>query len=307
MSALGPCRGVNANKPAWLFQMEREDATSGSGVGLDHDAVGERTNRGGWGGSLGGGVVDDAYNDGRYAGGTPTPTAAARSGISSAVSWGGGGAEDRTPPTSTGGEGGGVATTAGGTSVVGPWSSDRLIPSSAVYFWSYKEERDWVDDRRRARRSRRTKFDVEPTPEQLAEDEARAALEASHAVGGGMEPRGWRRVAEEEGGGQGPRSSDRLVLSSTIYLRSYEEERDWVDNRRRARRLRRTKFDVEPTPEQLAEDEARVALEASHTVEMWVGGLAAGVTPKVLQGYQCKWDALILSKGFQGYQCKWDD
>ena len=67
MSALGPCRGVNVNKPVWLVQKERKDATSGSGVGLDHDAVGERTNGGGGGGSLGGGVVDDAYIDGRYA------------------------------------------------------------------------------------------------------------------------------------------------------------------------------------------------------------------------------------------------
>jgi splicing factor U2AF subunit len=53
-----------------------------------------------------------------------------------------------------------------------------------MHFRSYEEERDWVDDRRRARRARRSLFDVEPTPEQLAEDEARAALEASHAVGG---------------------------------------------------------------------------------------------------------------------------
>eukprot|EP00584_Thalassiosira_punctigera_P009299 CAMPEP_0172535306 /NCGR_PEP_ID=MMETSP1067-20121228/7377_1 /TAXON_ID=265564 ORGANISM="Thalassiosira punctigera, Strain Tpunct2005C2" /NCGR_SAMPLE_ID=MMETSP1067 /ASSEMBLY_ACC=CAM_ASM_000444 /LENGTH=564 /DNA_ID=CAMNT_0013320231 /DNA_START=6 /DNA_END=1699 /DNA_ORIENTATION=+ len=45
---------------------------------------------------------------------------------------------------------------------------------------SYEEERAWLDDRARKRRSRGGRFDIEPTPEQLAEDEARAALEQSH-------------------------------------------------------------------------------------------------------------------------------
>ena len=39
-------------------------------------------------------------------------------------------------------------------------------------------QRDWLDDRRRKRRGRKSVFDIEPTPEQLAEDEARAALES---------------------------------------------------------------------------------------------------------------------------------
>ena len=82
------------------------------------------------------------------------------------------------------------------------------------------------------------------------------------------------------GGGRGSRSSDnRRGPPTAMHFRSYEEERDWVDDRRRARRARRTLFDVEPTPEQLAEDEARAALEASHAVGgMRTGGLAVGPT-----------------------------
>ncbi len=55
-------------------------------------------------------------------------------------------------------------------------------PSAGRQFHSYEEERDWLNDRRRKRRGRKSLFDVEPTPEQLAEDEARAALEQSHAL-----------------------------------------------------------------------------------------------------------------------------
>mmetsp|Transcript_22679 Transcript_22679/g.47344 ORF Transcript_22679/g.47344 Transcript_22679/m.47344 type:complete len:742 (-) Transcript_22679:558-2783(-) len=53
-------------------------------------------------------------------------------------------------------------------------------PSSGIYFNSYEEERAWLDDRNRKRRARKSLFDIEPTPEQLAEDEARSALEQSH-------------------------------------------------------------------------------------------------------------------------------
>ena len=49
---------------------------------------------------------------------------------------------------------------------------------------SYEEERAWLDERRRKRLNRKSLFDVEPTPEQLAMDEARTALEA-RADGGG--------------------------------------------------------------------------------------------------------------------------
>lgn len=58
----------------------------------------------------------------------------------------------------------------------------RAPPSSGIQFHSYEEERDWLNDRRRKRRGRKSLFDVEPTPEQLAEDEARAALEQNHAL-----------------------------------------------------------------------------------------------------------------------------
>ena len=55
--------------------------------------------------------------------------------------------------------------------------------NSGIYFHSYEEERDWIEERRHKRRNRRPKFDVEPTPEQLAEDEARLALEQTHTLG----------------------------------------------------------------------------------------------------------------------------
>ena len=45
-----------------------------------------------------------------------------------------------------------------------------------ITFRSYDEERDWVEDRRRKRLSRKSKFDVPPTPEQMATDAAVLAL-----------------------------------------------------------------------------------------------------------------------------------
>ena len=64
----------------------------------------------------------------------------------------------------------------------------------------------------------------------------------------------------------GRRSERRHRGSGGITFRSYEEEREWLDERRHKRRNRKSKFDVEPTPEQLAEDEARQALEQAHTM-----------------------------------------
>ncbi|KAL9188295.1 hypothetical protein ACHAXT_006673 [Thalassiosira profunda] len=53
-------------------------------------------------------------------------------------------------------------------------------PPGGIHFRSYEEERAWLDDRARKRRSRKSLFDVEPTAAQLAEDQARAALEVAH-------------------------------------------------------------------------------------------------------------------------------
>jgi hypothetical protein len=41
-----------------------------------------------------------------------------------------------------------------------------------VVFRSYEEEQDWAEDRRRKRKARPSKFDVRPTPEQIAAEEA---------------------------------------------------------------------------------------------------------------------------------------
>ena len=45
-----------------------------------------------------------------------------------------------------------------------------------VTFRSYEEERDWLEDRRRKRLQRKSKFDVPPTPEQMETDRAVLAL-----------------------------------------------------------------------------------------------------------------------------------
>jgi len=64
---------------------------------------------------------------------------------------------------------------------------------SGIYFNSLAEEREWVEERRRKRRSRKSLFDVEPTPEQLALAEANearvAAASASSSVPNGGDGR----------------------------------------------------------------------------------------------------------------------
>eukprot|EP00532_Pseudo-nitzschia_australis_P010284 CAMPEP_0168236230 /NCGR_PEP_ID=MMETSP0140_2-20121125/19407_1 /TAXON_ID=44445 /ORGANISM="Pseudo-nitzschia australis, Strain 10249 10 AB" /LENGTH=784 /DNA_ID=CAMNT_0008169513 /DNA_START=164 /DNA_END=2518 /DNA_ORIENTATION=- len=50
-------------------------------------------------------------------------------------------------------------------------------------------------------------------------------------------------------------SSSREQLGIIVF-RSYDEEQDWADERRRKRKARPSKFDVPPTPQQLAEDAA---------------------------------------------------
>ena len=47
---------------------------------------------------------------------------------------------------------------------------------NVITFRSYEEERDWVEDRRRKRMSRKSKFDQPPTPEQIATDAAAMAF-----------------------------------------------------------------------------------------------------------------------------------
>jgi len=60
-------------------------------------------------------------------------------------------------------------------------SSRRRVPSnrSGVHFNSYEEERAWVEERRRRRHERKSLFDKEPTPEQMALEELQKAALAS--------------------------------------------------------------------------------------------------------------------------------
>ena len=53
---------------------------------------------------------------------------------------------------------------------------NRNPNNGAIFFRSYEEEREWVEERRRKRLARKSKFDVVPTPEQAAADAALAAL-----------------------------------------------------------------------------------------------------------------------------------
>ncbi|KAL7470108.1 hypothetical protein ACHAXS_011699 [Conticribra weissflogii] len=97
------------------------------------------------------------------------------------------------------------------------------------------------------------------------------------AGGGGRRRDEWRG-----GGGGGGRRGGRDRRGggnrSGIYFHSYEEERAWLEERRRKRRARKSLFDVEPTPEQAAMDEARAALERDHLLRTGAayGGLLAG-------------------------------
>jgi hypothetical protein len=64
------------------------------------------------------------------------------------------------------------------------------------------------------------------------------------------------------GRGRGPPPPPRRPRENpgTITFRSYEEERDWINERRRKRLARKSKFDAPPTPQQLAADAAAMAL-----------------------------------------------
>jgi len=55
-------------------------------------------------------------------------------------------------------------------------SSNNAQHNGAIRFRSYEEEQEWVEERRRKRLARKSKFDIKPTPEQLAADAAMAAL-----------------------------------------------------------------------------------------------------------------------------------
>lgn len=68
------------------------------------------------------------------------------------------------------------------------------------------------------------------------------------------------------GGGSNSRSSSRRRQSSNrsgIHFNSYEEERAWVEERRRRRHERKSLFDTTPTPDQLALEELQKAALAS--------------------------------------------
>lgn len=93
-----------------------------------------------------------------------------------------------------------------------------------------------------------------------------------HRGSGGGGGRRGDRHHRSGGGGRRGGSSNR----SGIYFHSYEEERAWLEERRRKRRSRKALFDVEPSPEQLAEEEARATLERDHLMMTGAGGMGMG-------------------------------
>ena len=192
-------RGAGINKPAWMVAREREErekGVTGSGVGGD----GDRGNGGRGddrGGGSGYGDRDDRYSDpsdgrhsdrdrdrnrsvdrdqfgriGRDGGGDPRDRDY-RDDRRSRDDWRGD-REKRDRGRRSRDERRGDR----GRRERGGGGGNR----SGIYFHSYGEERAWLEDRRRKRRARKSLFDVEPTPEQAAMDEARAALERDHLL-----------------------------------------------------------------------------------------------------------------------------
>jgi len=96
--------------------------------------------------------------------------------------------------------------------------------------------------------------------------------------GGHPPPSGGRRGRRDYNRSRSPNNSSTNQTSSshngTITFRSFEEERDWVEDRRRKRRDRPSKFDVPPTAQQLAVDQAQMALSNPAATDF--AGIPAG-------------------------------
>ena len=222
-------RGAGINKPAWLVAQEREAAlgsaplsgdvgtvappvTSSSSDGVVKKEEGDNNNgtverdqfgRVGRGGGSSSNNGAREYDD-RPRGGSRSND---RRGGSHDRRYnnhnndrhrGGGGGRRGDRHYRSGGGGGGRSDRGGGRG--GGGSTNR----SGIHFHSYEEERAWLEERRRKRRSRKSLFDVEPSPEQLAEEEARATMERDHIMMTGAG--GMGIGATSAGGGGGMRS-----------------------------------------------------------------------------------------------------
>ena len=118
--------------------------------------------------------------------------------------------------------------------------------------------------------------------------------------------RGGGRYPHHRGGGnfhhsRGPPNNHN---KSGIVFHSWEEERDWVEDRRRKRLTRKTAWDVPPTPEQAAIDAKAAAMtnfaatdfsgvdpnsnfpqQTRHARRLYVGNLPTGVTETSLHDF----------------------
>ena len=73
-----------------------------------------------------------------------------------------------------------------------------------------------------------------------------------------------------------------LLMRFFLIPSSWDEEKAWLESRRRKRLSRPNPFDVQPTPEQLAEDEARAAFGSL------VGGTLHSANPSTVQPQQTR-------------------
>lgn len=229
------------NKPAWLVQQEREEAAAKQQLGgASGDpsppagvAVGENGgedpigNSGGDGAAINAdGVLKEDNNDNEERR-SQERDQFGRSG-------GGGGGRDYDDRPRGGGEGhrssrddyrddrrggGGRRDHRGGGGGHRGNRSRSGGNRSGIYFHSYEEEREWLEQRRRKRRSRKSLFDVEPSPEQLAQDEARAALERDHLMMTGGAGAGGVGGSMMHGSSSGGKSSRSLQPQQTRHAR----------------------------------------------------------------------------------------
>ncbi|KAL7456799.1 hypothetical protein ACHAWC_008266 [Mediolabrus comicus] len=206
-------RGAGVNKPAWLVQQEREEAAAKQQLGASGDpsppgdvAVGEN-----------GGDDDAAINaDGvskQDNNVSEERRSQERDQFGRSVGRGSGDYRDDRR-----GGGGRRDHRGGGGSHRGSRSRSGGN-RSGIYFHSYEEEREWLEQRRRKRRSRKSLFDVEPSPEQLAQDEARAALERDHLMMTGGAGAGGVGGSMMHGSSSGSKSSRSLQPQQTRHAR----------------------------------------------------------------------------------------
>ena len=97
------------------------------------------------------------------------------------------------------------------------------IQDMGIIFRSYEEEREWVEDRRRKRKERKSKWDVLPTPEQAAADAQMTALQNFAATD-------FSGAAVDSGLPQQTRHARRLYLGNLPHNVTEQELHDFFEH-----------------------------------------------------------------------------